>query len=188
MEDHQIIDLYWKRDESAITETDCKYGIFCHRIAMNLLSVHEDAEECVSDAYLQAWNSMPPQRPKKLKLWLGQVVRNIAINLWHKSHAKKRYNGVDQLLSELEDTIPSNQNVEREIENAELGAMINEWLLSLPEDDRNLFVHRYWHGIALNELARRRNIPPQKLAQKMYRLRLSLKSFLEKECGLYDHD
>lgn len=184
MEDSKIIDLYWQRDKNAITETDRKYGAFCHKVSMNLLSVHEDAEECVNDTYHQAWLQMPPQRPYKLKAWLGRIVRNISINLWHKNHTKKRYSNMEQMLSELEDCIPSSQNVEHEIEAAELGGVITTWLLSLPQDDRVLFVRRYWHGIPLNSLAKEEHITSSKLAQRMYRMRLSLKEVLEKE-GIY---
>lgn len=181
MEDSQIMDLYWKRNEYAIIETDRKYGTLCHSIAMNLLSVREDAEECVNDTWNEAWNQLPPQRPENFKAWLCRIVRNISINLWRKNHAQKRYSGINQILDELEDCIPSSQTVEQEIEDAELGQCISTWLLSLSSEDRVLFVHRYWHGIALNELAENWNIPAARLAKKMYRLRLSLKTVLEKE-------
>ncbi len=148
---------------------------------MNLLSVREDAEECVNETYYQAWEQMPPQRPDKLKPWLGRIVRNISIKLWHKNHAQKRYHSFTVALNELEDSIPSSQNVERTLEDDELSEAINRWLLSLPQEDRVLFVRRYWHGMALNVLAEEWKVPPKKLAQKMYRLRLALKSFLEKE-------
>ncbi len=181
MEDSQIIEMYWSRNENAIVETDRKYGALCNKIAINLLSVREDAEECVNDTWNEAWNLMPPQRPDKLKAWLCRIVRNISINLWRKNHARKRYQGINQILDELEDCIPSSQNVEQEIEDAELGKCISTWLLSLPPEDRFLFVRRYWHGSALNDLAAEWSIPAPRLAKKMYRLRLSLKDTLEKE-------
>ncbi len=186
MDDYQIVELYWQRDESAIAETECKYGTFCLGIAMRLLSDGEDAKECVNEAIFQAWNSMPPQRPEKLKPWLGRIVRNIAISFWRRNHRLKRCNDMDQALSELEDSIPAQTNIEREIENAELGRMIDKWLSSLPQDDRVLFIRRYWYGISLNDLSGESGVSPKKLAQKMYRLRLSLKSFLEKEDMLYE--
>lgn len=181
MEDRQIIDMYWRRDETAIAETERKYGGYCYAIAMNMLSVHEDAESCVSDTYYRAWNSIPPHRPAKFRVWLGRIVRNISINLWHSNHAQKRYSGMDRLLSELEDCVPSQITVEDEIEDAELGACISGWLMSLDSEDRNLFVRRYWNGEALNVLGKETDTDPKKLAQHMYRLRLSLKSALEKE-------
>lgn len=91
MEDLQIVNLYWKRDERAIQETERKYGGYCYSIALNILSDNEDAEECVNDTYHQTWKSIPPNRPKSLKAWLGKICRNLALNLWNKNHAQKRY-------------------------------------------------------------------------------------------------
>lgn len=181
MEDIQIIDLYWKRDESAIAETERKYGAFCYRIAKNILSINEDAEECVNDTYHQAWKSIPPQYPEKFRAWLGKVVRNIAINRWNKNHTQKRYAGMTELLSELEECIPSSQTTEREIEEKELSGYIDAWLRSLDREDRILFVRRYWNGDALCDLAKEWKITPAKLAQRMYRLRGKLRTALEKE-------
>ena len=181
MEDSKIIELYWKRDETAITETAKKHGAFCHSIAMNLLHVKEDAEECLNDTYHTAWNSIPPQKPDKLRAWLGKVVRNLSLALWNKNHRQKRYNGVTELLDELEECIPSSETVEGTIETKELSAVIDRWLMGLSREDRALFVRRYWNGTSLSELASFWGISPNKLAQKMFRLRASLKSALEKE-------
>ena len=181
MEDSQIIGLYFKRDEAAISETETKYGVFCHSIALNILSVNADADECVNDTYLQAWNSIPPQKPDKLGAWLGKVVRNIAFNLWKKNHRKKRYTGMDQLLNELEDCIPSPITVEREIEEQELTEVINTWLASLSQDERILFMRRYWNGETVALLAQENGMSPANMAKRMYRLRQNLKSKLEME-------
>lgn len=181
MKDSQIISLFFQRDETAISETEKKYGTFCHNIALNILSINADAEECVNDAYLQAWNTIPPQRPDKFGAWLGRVVRNIAINLWKKNHRQKRYAGMEKLLDELEDCIPSPVTVEHKIEEKELTRFLNSWLASLSDDDRILFVRRYWNGEALNELATEYGVPPRNMAKRMYRLRQSLKQILEKE-------
>lgn len=181
MDDTQIIELYLQRNETAIAETAQKYGEFCYRIAKNILSSSEEAQECVNDAWHQAWNTIPPQHPTRFKPWLGKVVRNLAINRWHKNHTQKRYACTDQLLSELEDCLPSAQTVEREIEQQELVEQLNHWLRSLQPEDRALFIRRYWNGVALNALAKEWNISPNKLAQRMYRLRQSLKAALEKE-------
>ena len=181
MEDLQIINLYLNRDETAILETDKKYGTFCHSVALNVLSIKEDAEECVNDAYLRAWDVIPPQRPTKFGAWLGKVVRNIAINLWNKNHRQKRYAGMEQILDELQDCIPSPQTVDREIEEKELTEVINEWLLSLSKSDRVLFVRRYWIGISINELSKEYSTTPNILAKRMYNLRQKLKFTLEQE-------
>ena len=181
MEDSQIIGLYFRRDEAAISETAAKYGAYCHGIALNILSISADADECVNDAYLQAWNSIPPQKPDKLGAWLGKVVRNIAFNLWKKSHRQKRYAGMEQLLDELGECIPSSQTVEREIDEKELTNAINAWLSSLSRNDRTLFMRRYWKGEKVNELAEEYGITPGKLAKRMYKLRQNLKLTLEQE-------
>ncbi len=107
MEDPQIVELYWQRDETAIAETDAEYGGFCRRIAQNLLGIREDAEECVNDVYGEAWSSMPTERPEKLRAWLGRVVRNISIDRWRQNHAQKRYAGMESLLSELDECVPA---------------------------------------------------------------------------------
>ncbi len=186
MEDQHIVELYWQRSEEAIAQTQCKYGSFCLGIAANLLGNGEDAKECVNETLFQAWNLIPPQRPEKLRPWLGRIVRNISISLWRKNHRQKRYNGLDQTLSELEDSIPSSVDIQREIEGAELGEQISRWLSRLSREERILFVRRYWYGVSLGALAEESGFPAKKLAQKMYRLRQSLKSFLEKEDKPYE--
>ena len=181
MEDHEIVALYWARDERALRETDTKYGAFCRAVALGLLSVREDAEECVNDAYHAAWTSMPEEKPDKLRAWLGRVVRNLSVDRWRREHRQKRCAGVETLLSELEDCVPARETVEERIEAAELGRVISAWLAALPEDDAALFVRRYWNGEALNALAKERGVAAAKLTQKMYRLRLDLKATLEQE-------
>ena len=181
MDDRQIVDLYWQRDDAAIRETELKYGPFCRGLAYNVLSSHEDAEECVNDTWQKAWDSMPDERPSLLRAWLGKVVRNLALDRWRRDHAQKRYNGLDVMLDELEDCIPASVTVESTVDARELGRTISKWLRSLPKDDRALFVRRYWNGEALNVLARDQGIPAAKLAQRMYSLRQNLKKVLETE-------
>ena len=181
MEDLQIIKLYWLRNEAAIKETNTKYGRLLHSIALNILSNHEDSEECVSDTYSKAWNAMPPQKPNSLAAYLGRIVRNLSINRWHKNRAQKRYTGADTLLSELSDCVPSTKNVEKEIEAQELSEVISNWLCALSQDDRVLFLRRYWFGDSVNILADECGTTPNKLAGRMYRLRQSLRKALEKE-------
>lgn len=181
MEDREIVALYWARDERALSETDAKYGAFCRAVALDLLSVREDAEECVNDAYHAAWRSMPEERPDKLRAWLGRVVRNLSVDRWRRNRRQKRYAGMETLLSELDDCVPSAENVERTVEAAELGRAIDTWLRTLRADDATLFLRRYWNGTPLQTLAEERGVAPNKLAQRMYRLRLGLKDALEKE-------
>mgnify|MGYP003289013883 FL=1 len=181
MDDKQIIDLYFARDEQAIAETEQKYGRFCWRIAMNVLDVWEDAEECVSDTYLSAWKQIPPTRPQSLKAFLGRIVRNLSISRFRAMRAKKRYNGMEVLLSELGDCVPSDQHVEQIAEAKEFSGYISEWLDSLPEEDCMLFVRRYWFGDAVQELAEKCGITAAQMAQRMLRLRKGLRAALEQK-------
>ena len=185
MNDLEIIEMYWHRDEDAIRETAHKYGGFCYSLAMNILSVSEDAEECVNDTYQKAWNAIPPEKPHAFRAWLGRIVRNLSINRWHQHRAKKRYAGVEQMLSELGDCIPDAQTTEEIIENKELSQIISDWLDSLPTQDRNLFVRRYWNGEPLEQLARMCHTPSNKLAGRMFRLRKRLQAYLtEREVSI----
>ena len=103
MEDMQLIGLFWARDEAAVRETDRKYGPCCFKISVNIVTSPEDAEECVSDTWLRAWDTMPPERPRSLRAYLGRIVRNLSISLYRRRHAQKRYTGIETLLSELDD-------------------------------------------------------------------------------------
>ena len=178
MEDQAIIELYWERDERAIRETDLKYGRFCHTLALNILSLREEAEECVSDAYHRVWNSIPPERPRAFRAWLGKIVRNLAINRWYYHRAQKRYQPVEEMLSELADSVPEPRTTESILEAGELTHCLNEWLEALPARDRILFVRRYWNGEALQKLATSCGTSPNRLAGRMYRLRASLRTYL----------
>ena len=181
MEDIQIIKMFWLRNENAIQEIKLKYGRLLYSIAYNILSSHEDSEECVSDTYYKAWNSIPPHKPNSLVAFLGRIIRNQSIDLWYKNHAKKRYNGAEILISELSECIPSPNDVEGEIESKELSEFISEWLYTLSQENRVLFVRRYWFGESLNALASEHGIASNRLAQQMYRMRQILKNEMEKE-------
>ena len=178
MEDNQIIDLYFRRDESALTETANKYGTFCLRIAMNVVNVREDAEECVNDTYHTAWNQIPPIRPYSFKAFLGRIVRNFAISKYRALHAKKRFNGLEVMLSELGDCVPAAESVEQEMEAKELTEYINSWLADLKQEDRVLFVRRYWYGDEVKDLARKCGVSGTQMTQRMLRLRRKLKEYL----------
>jgi RNA polymerase sigma factor (sigma-70 family) len=181
MEDWQIIEQYWSRNEVAIQETDKKYGRLLHSITWNILSNTEDSEECVSSTYLKAWNLMPPEKPCSLAAYLGRIARNLSINRWHEKRAQKRYNGAEMLLSELSDCVPDSNNVEMEMELTVISEIISNWLCTLPQYDRVLFLRCYWYGDSLKKLSGEYRTTPNKLAGHMYRLRHDLKGTLEKE-------
>ena len=181
MDDKQIIELYFERNEQAIKETDVKYGAFCHRIAMNILDIREDAEECVNDTYYFVWKQIPPTVPEVFKVYLGRITRNLSISRFRAMRAKKRYSSMEIMLSELNDCVPSPSNVEQTIEAMQLSEYISQWLDSLPEEDCALFVRRYWFGDEVQELAKKCGITAAQMAQRMLRLRKSLKASLEQK-------
>lgn len=181
MEDGEIVELFWRRDQTAVSEAEEKYGALCRGVAAHILGSEEDAEECVNDALHQAWTAIPPQRPDRLGAWLGKVTRNLALNVWKRDRVQTRQGGMTALLDELAECVPGPVTVERELERKELSAAIDSWLRGRSREDRTLFLRRYWYGVELRELAEERGIPPNRLAQKMLRLRQSLKHTLEKE-------
>ena len=181
MEDRKIVDLYWQRDENAIPETAAKFGGYCRTIAYNILSDAEDAEECLNDTWLAAWNDIPPSRPNSLKAYLGRLTRNLAITRWRYAHAGKRNGGVEVLLSELEDCVPASAGVEEALEEKELSGLISRWLDGLDREDRALFVRRYWYGVRVKDLAGEAGVRENKIAQRLFRLRKELRRCLEQE-------
>ena len=145
MEDSQIITLYWDRSEEALSETARKYGRYCLAIARSILESDEDAEECVSDAYLRAWNAIPPARPARLQTWLGRIVRNLALNRREKASAEKRGAGqIPLILDELAECIPDGPDGDAVTESILIKDVLDRFLEALPPDTRKIFVRRYY--------------------------------------------
>ena len=178
MDDRSIVDLYLQRDETAVKETQTKYGSYCYTIANNILSIHEDAEECVNDTLVSAWNKIPPIIPKSLKAFLGKLVRDISMSRYRANHAQKRYDGLEVMLDELEECIPSEFDVQEKLDQQNLDDLINDWLGSLSHVDRVLFIKRYYYGETVKNLAKLQVCTENQMAQRMLKLRNSLKSFL----------
>ena len=181
MDDIQIIDMFFERNERAIEETDSKYGRLCFSVANRILDKKEDSEECVNDTYYSVWKQIPPTVPEVFKVYLGRITRNLSISRFRAMRAKKRYSSMEIMLSELNDCVPSSSNVEQTIEVMQLSNYISEWLDSLPEEDSALFVRRYWFGDEVQELAKKYGATAAQMAQKMLRLRKSLKGALEQK-------
>ncbi len=182
MNDADILTLYWKRDESAITATAETYGKYCHTIAYNILYNEEDAKECVNDTYLGTWKSIPPNRPSRLATYLGKITRNLSINRYQHYTAEKRKSGQCALaLSELEECIPNKVNVEHTVEMAELEQAINTFLWEQPQQARNIFIRRYWYLYSIKEIAEAYGMSESKTASILFRTRNKLKTHLEKE-------
>lgn len=178
MDDKNIVDLYLQRDEMAVKETQTKYGSYCYTIANNILSIHEDAEECVNDTWVSAWNKIPPIIPKSLKAFLGKIVRDISLSRYRANHAMKRYSGMEIMLAELEECIPSEFDVQKKLDQQELSDLINGWLGSLSRVDRVLFIKRYYYGETVKDLAKLQACTENQMAQRMLKMRNNLKSFL----------
>lgn len=182
MEDEKIIELYFARLESAISETAAKYGQFFRRISMNILHSEQDAEECVNDTYLKAWDSIPPQRPERLQAFLARIVRNLSLNRWRQLRTKRRGSGeIPLCLSELEDCIPGGSTVEQEADRAELSDTLNRFLKSLPEEKRTVFLRRYWYLVPIKDIAEQCGMSESKVKSMLLRTRNQLRQFLEKE-------
>ena len=182
LEDSKIIDLYWARKEQALAETDAKYGSYCRTIARNIPRNFEDTEECVSDTWLHAWNSMPPQRPGILSAFLGRITRNLSFDRCKYQQAAKRGGGTLPLaLDELGECIPSAQRVEYALEQKELAAAIDRFLRTLPEKDCNLFLRRYWYVDSISVIADRYGMKENTVKSILFRTREKLRKFLGEE-------
>ena len=155
MEDAAIVELYWDRDQRAITASDEKYGALCRSLSHNILASREDAEECVNDTWHRAWDTMPPQRPNSLRAYLCRIVRNLSIDRWRAARSQKRGEGLGQLVLELEDCVPAGPSAEEAWEARETAAAVDRWLAALAQTDRMLFVRRYWYGERVDQLAAR---------------------------------
>ncbi|MGN0633019.1 MAG: RNA polymerase sigma factor [Oscillospiraceae bacterium] len=182
LEDEEIIKLYFERAQSAISETDKKYGAFCKSISIRLVGDDRDAEECVNDTYLKLWVTIPPQRPNSLCAFIGKIVRNLSLDCLRRKNAAKRRENDALPFEELSECIPDNssQNEWEERRRAEISDCINGFLSSLPQDQRVYFMRRYWYGEPLADIAERYGIPANNLGVIMHRLRKKLKKCLEK--------
>ena len=183
MDDRQIIALFYERSEQAITELSKKYGDLCFKIAINILNNPQDAEECVSDAYLGVWNSIPPQNPAPLRAYLCRIVRNLALKKLRTNTALKRGSQLEVSLSELENCLPDN-SFDEQLSAKELTAQLNAFLSTLHRDDRVMFIKRYWFAEPLPEIAKAFGITEHNASVRLGRIRKKLHQYLNKEVSL----
>lgn len=182
MEDKDIVELYWKRDEQAIKETKIMYGRYCHSIAYNILHNNEDAEECVNDTYMGAWNSMPPHKPELLSAFLGRITRNISLKKWRAGTADKRGGGEMALtLDELQECVPASNDVHESIEVKALANIIDTFLRSIPENERRVFICRYWYMDSIADICEQFGFGQSKVKMMLLRTREKLLKELVKE-------
>ncbi|MGN1111406.1 MAG: RNA polymerase sigma factor [Oscillospiraceae bacterium] len=182
MDDKEIVELYWTRNEAAIGETAARYGRFCYSIAYNILGNNEDAEESVNDTYLDAWNSIPPHRPSVLSAFLGKITRRVSIDRWRKHNAQKRGGGQFTLaLDELEECISGGKSVEQAVEAKLLSDVVNSFVKSLPDTERSVFLCRYWYMDSVESIAKEFGFSQSKVKSMLYRTREKLRARLVKE-------
>ena len=181
-DDQKIIELYFCRSEQALMETAVKYGSYCTSIAYGILGSREDAQECVSDAYLTAWNAIPPRRPNDLGTYLGKITRNLSIDRLRTRNRDKRGGGeVPLALEELEEVVAGSDSPENETVRKELIAGLNRFLSELTRQERYVFVRRYWYLDSLGDISEKTGCSGSKVASMLYRLRGRLKKQLIKE-------
>ena len=179
MEDEKIVEMYWERNESAIQETESKYGKYCHTIAYNILHSHEESDECVNDTWSSAWNAIPPERPTKLQYFLARITRNIAIGRYRHDNAQKRGSNMTSAIDEYWECIP-NQDASIEDELA-LRQAINSFLESLDAHTRIIFMRRYWYSMSIKDIAGGMGLSESNISVILHRTRSKFKEHLTKE-------
>ena len=177
-EDEKIIELFFERSEQAIRELDIKYGKVCYKLSYNILSSRQDAEECVNDAYLGTWNAIPPAKPNPLLTYLCKIVRNISLKLYYRSKAAKRNSIYEVAMQELEAYLSDPNTVEAEIEARELARIIERFLDTLTEENRVIFMRRYWFSDTYAEVAQRVGLTEKNVSVRLTRIRRKMKQYL----------
>ena len=182
MDDRRIVELFLERSEEAILETDIKYGRYCHKIAFNVLGNDEDSEECVNDAYMRAWGSIPPNEPDSMASYIGRITRNLTLDKLRQKQSDKRGNGeVPVVLDELAECVSGHDELERRQDSAEIAAAIDSFLDELNSMERGVFMRRYWMMEPIADVANRYDISVSKTTTMLFRLRNRLKKHFMKE-------
>ncbi len=181
MNDTDLIELYWSRSEVAIAETEKRYGNYCRYIAKNILGSDEDSEECVNDAYLKVWESIPPKRPDLFSAFIGVITRNIALNRYKAQNRLKRKSNADIVFDEVAGIISDDSLHKSIADGIVVKNAINKFLSLLDVDTRTVFMRRYWYMSSVKDIASDYNLPEGTVKSVLYRTRLRLKVFLEKE-------
>ena len=180
MEDRQIVDLFWERSESAIKETQKKYGRYCHYIAYQILQNDEDAKEVVNDTYWKVWRSIPPKRPGALKPFVGMISRQLAFDMYEKQHSQKR-GQIPLVLDELSECLSGGDDPGEVATGIALRDSLNAFLRGLPLKTRNIFLRRFWYASSLAEIAGEYAMKESAVGMLLLRTRKKLKIHLQKE-------
>lgn len=181
MEDKLIVDLFFARNEEAISRVQTKYGNYLEIIAYNILKSREDSEECVNDAYKRLWDTIPPNKPEKLGAYASKITRNIALNRYNFNTAEKRNQNLTIALTELEGFLPSGDFAKDSVDKIAFTKALNAFLHSLPEKKRNMFIMRYWYLVEIKDIADKFCVSEANVKTTLLRLREKLKKYLEKE-------
>ncbi|MBQ9032406.1 MAG: sigma-70 family RNA polymerase sigma factor [Parasporobacterium sp.] len=181
MEDKQIIELLFDRSEQALEAISSKYGRLCYKLAGNILNNAQDCEECVNDAYLGVWNSIPPNRPESLMAYLCRIVRNLSLKKFRYNTADKRNSSMEVAMEELEGCLGSSEDVEQQYEEKELSRTINRFIEKLKQTDRVVFIRRYYFADSYEEIARAAGISEKNVSVKLTRIRSRLREYLQSE-------
>lgn len=180
MDDNAIIELFFARSEQAILELDSQYGKTFHKLSYNILNNRQDAEECVNDAYLGAWNAIPPTRPSPLLAFVCKIVRNHSFMRYHADRAAKRGGGnYTAALEELEDCLASSRTVEGDLEEKELVQVIEDFLETLSAENRIILMRRYWFSDSCGEIAARTGLSEKNVSVRLTRIRKQLRNYLQ---------
>ena len=178
MEDEKIIDLFFVRSEQAIRELDNKYGKICHNFSYNIVNSRQDAEECVNDAYLGAWNAIPPAKPNPLLSYIVKIVRNISLKIYYRKEAAKRSSHYAIAMEEIEACIAAPNTVEAEIEARELARIIGDFLDTLTAENRVIFMRRYWFADSYKDIAEFVGLSEKNISVRLTRIRQKMKEYL----------
>ena len=182
MEDEKIVELYFERNESAIERTSEKFGKRLRAVSNGILKDIETAEECENDTYLEAWNIIPPNEPKTyFYAFLARIIRNISLNCCRKKNALKRNAFVCELSAEMEECIPSPDDMDCRIDDMVFAEIINKFLSELDAEKRKIFVRRYWYMDSVTEISEKLLLSESKVKTSLFRTRKKLREFLEKE-------
>ena len=178
MADEQIIELFFARSEQAIRELDDRYGRVFHKTSYNILNNQLDAEECVNDAYLGTWNTIPPTKPNSLLAYVCQIVRNISLKRYYLKKALKRNSTYDVAMEELDACLASSSTVEDEIETKELTLIIESFLDTLSKENRVIFLQRYWFSDTYSDIAQKVGISEKSVSVRLTRIRKKMREYL----------
>ena len=178
LDDGEIIKMFFLRSEQAIQELDKKYGKLCHSLACNILNSRQDAEECVNDAYLGVWNTIPPAKPSPLVSYLMKIVRNISLNLYWRKAADKRKSMYTVAMQEIEECVADGNIIEDEVSARELACIIGSFLDTLSVENRVIFMRRYWFSDSYEDIARCVGLSEKTISVRLTRIRQKMKQYL----------